>query len=64
MKKYMTQNTVQNLIQREKKYFENELKENTVNPKKLLKILKQLSFPGKKFIFSQYLSQSKRKFNI
>ena len=43
------QNTVQNLIRRKKKaYFEEKLKKNTANPKKLWKTLKQLRLPEKK----------------
>ena len=43
------QNTVQNLIGKNKKaYFEEKLKENTANPKKLWKTLKQLGLPEKK----------------
>ena len=42
-------NVVQNLIRRKKKaYFENKLKENTKNPKKLWKTLKQLGLPDKR----------------
>ena len=42
-------NFVQNLIRRKKKaYFEEKLKENTKNPKKLWKILKQLGLPDKR----------------
>ena len=41
-------NTVQNLIRKKKKaYFEEKLKENTANPKKLWKTLKQLGLPEK-----------------
>ena len=40
------QSTVQNLIRKKKKaYFEEKLKENTANPKKLWKTLKQLGLP-------------------
>ena len=40
---------VQNLIRRKKKaYFEEKLKENTRNPKKLWKILKQLGLSDKR----------------
>ena len=42
-------NTVQTLIRKKKKaYFEEKLKENTANPKKLWKTLKQLDLPKKK----------------
>ena len=42
-------NTVQNLIRKKKKaYFEEKLKENTANPKKLWKTLKQLGLPEKR----------------
>ena len=42
-------NTVQNLIRKKKKaYFEEKIKENMVNPKKLWKTLKQLGLPEKK----------------
>ena len=42
-------NVAQNLIRRKKKaYFENKLKENTKNPKKLWKTLKQSSLPDKR----------------
>ena len=41
-------NTVQNLIRKKKKaYFEEKIKENTANPKKLWKTLKQLGLPEK-----------------
>ena len=41
-------NIVQNLIRKKKKaYFEEKLKENTANPKKLWKTLKQLGLPEK-----------------
>ena len=44
-----TQNVVQNLIRKKKKaYFEEKLKENTKNPKKLWKTLKQLGLPDKR----------------
>lgn len=60
MKKYMTQNTVQNLIQREKKYFENELKENTANPKKL-KNIKTIKFSRQEIhLFSIFVSKQKK----
>ena len=43
------QNVVQNLIRKKKKaYFEEKLKENTKNPKKLWKTLKQLGLPDKR----------------
>ena len=42
-------NTVQNLIRKKKKgYFEEKLKENPANPKKLWKTLKQLGLPEKR----------------
>ena len=42
-------NTVQNLIRKKKKaYFQEKLKENRANPKKLWKILKQLGLPEKR----------------
>ena len=42
-------NTVQNLIRKKKKaYFEEKIKENTANPKKLWKTLKQLGLPEKR----------------
>ena len=42
-------NTVQNLIRKKKKaYFEEKLKEDTANPKKLWKTLKQLDLPEKR----------------
>ena len=42
-------NTVQNLIGKKKKaYFKEKLKENTANPKKLWKRLKQLGLPEKR----------------
>ena len=34
------QNTVQNLIRKKKTYFEEKLKENTINPKKTLENIK------------------------
>ena len=41
-------NIVPNLIRKKKKaYFEEKLKENTANPKKLWKTLKQLGLPEK-----------------
>ena len=41
--------TVQNLIRKKKKaYFEEKIKENTANPKKLWKTLKQLGLPEKR----------------
>ena len=44
-----TCNTVQNLIRKRKKaYFEEKLKENTANPKRLRKTLKQLGLPEKR----------------
>ena len=44
-----TCNTVQNLIRKRKKaYFEEKLKENTANPKRLWKTLKQLGLPEKR----------------
>ena len=44
------QNTVQNLIRKKKTYFEEKLKENTTNPKKLSKKLKQLGLPEKRLL--------------
>ena len=42
-------NAVQNFIRKKKKaYFEEKLKENTANPKKLWKTLKQLGLPEKR----------------
>ena len=42
-------NAVQNLIRKKKKsYFEEKLKENTANPKRLWKTLKQLGLPEKR----------------
>ena len=42
-------NTVQSLIRKKNKaYFKEKLKENTANPKKLWKILKQLGLPEKR----------------
>ena len=42
-------NTVQNLIRKKKKaYFEEKLKENTANPKKLWKTLKQIGLPERR----------------
>ena len=42
-------NVVQNLIRKKKKaYFEEKLKENTKNPKKLWKTVKQLGLPDKR----------------
>ena len=42
-------NTVPNLIRKKKKaYFEEKVKENTANPKKLWKILKQVGLPEKR----------------
>ena len=41
---------IKNLIRKKKKaYFEEKLKENTQNPKKLWKTLKQLGLPDKRF---------------
>ena len=43
------QNTAQNLVRKKKKaYFEEKLKENAANPKKLWKTLKQLGLPEKR----------------
>lgn len=46
IKKSIIQNAIQNLIWKKKQaYYEEKLKENTANPKKLWKILKQLGLP-------------------
>ena len=54
------QETVQNLIRKKKKsYFEEKLKENTKNPKKLWKTLKQLGLPDKRSIFTNICIEAK-----
>ena len=56
-------NTVYNLIRKKKKaYFEEKLKENTANPKKLWKTLKQLGLPEKKL--PGCLSKNRRRVKI
>ena len=48
-----TRNTVQNLIRKKKKaYFEEKLKENMANPKKLWKTLKQLDLLEKRLPYT------------
>ena len=54
------QETVQNLIRKKKKsYFEEKLKENTKNPEKLWKTLKQLGLPDKRSIFTNICIETK-----
>ena len=56
-------NTIQNLIRKKKKaYFEEKLKENTANPKKLWKILKQLGFPEKRLPCTDVCQKAEEEF--
>ena len=56
---------VQNLIQRKKKvYFENKLKENTKNPKKLWKTLKQLDLSDKRSTSTNICLEAENSLNV
>ena len=57
-------NAVQNLIWKKKKaYFEEKLKANTANPKKLWETLKELGLQNN-ITFLRYLSQKEEGFDI